>query len=70
MGQLSKGIRGVRGTNIFILILKAQVPKDEKVTYGKIVCTVKPEKEEKEPTRLTVGRYLLDFTGNISAPTE
>ena len=30
---------------------------------------MKPEKEEKERTRLKEGRNLLDFTGNISAPT-
>ena len=67
--QLSQGIRGVKGKNTFILILKDQVPKDKKVIYGKILCKVKPEKEEKERTRLTVGRNVLDFTGNISSPT-
>ena len=30
---------------------------------------MKPEKEEKERTRLTVGENVLDLTGNISAPT-
>ena len=30
---------------------------------------MKPEKEEKERTRLTVGGNLLDFTGHLSAPT-
>ena len=30
---------------------------------------MKPEKEEKELTRLTVGVNMLEFTGNISAPT-
>ena len=30
---------------------------------------MKPEKEEKERTRLAVGGNLLDFTGNINAPT-
>ena len=29
----------------------------------------KPEKEDRKRTRLTVVRKLLDFTGNISAPT-
>ena len=51
-----------------MFILKSQVPKDKKVTYGKIVYEMKPEKEEKERTRLTVGRKLLYFTGNLSAP--
>ena len=68
LGHLSQGVREVKGTNAVILILKAQVPK-EKVTYGKIVCEVKLEKEEKERTRLTIRGNLLDFTGNLSAPT-
>ena len=59
----------VKGTNIIIFIPKTQVPKYKKVTYGKIVCKVQPEKEDKEQTRLTVGRNLLDLTGNLSAPT-
>ena len=52
-----------------MFIPKSKVPKYKKVTYGKIVCEMKPEKEEKERTILTVGGKLLDFTGNISAPT-
>ena len=69
MGQLDQGIRGFKGTNTVLFIPKYQVPKDKKVTYGKIVCEVKPEKYETESTRLTVGGNLLDFTGNLSAPT-
>ena len=52
-----------------MFIPKYKVPKDKKVSYGKIVCEIKPEKEEKERTRLTVGGNLLYFTGNLSAPT-
>ena len=69
MGKLAQGIRGVKGIDTVISILKYQVPKDKKLTYGKIVCEVKPEKEEKGRTRLTVGGNLLDFKVNISAPT-
>ena len=69
LGQLDQGIREVKGTNTVIFIPKSKVLKDKKVTYVKIVCKVKPEKEEKERTRLTVGGNLLYFTGNLSAPT-
>ena len=51
-----------------MFIKKSKVPKDKKVTYGKIVCEIKPEKDEKKHTRLTVGGNLLDFTGNLSVP--
>ena len=69
MGQLAQGIREVKGTNTVMFIQKSKFPKDKKLTYGKIVCEMKPEKEEKERTRLIVGGNLLDFTGNISATT-
>ena len=69
LGQLAQGIRSFKGTNMVMLIPKFKVPKDKKVTYGKIVCEMKQEKGRKERTRLTVGGKVLDFTGNISAPT-
>ena len=70
MGKLAQFIRGLKGTNTVIFILKDQVPKYKKVTYGKILCEVKPEKKEKKRTILTVVRNLLDLRGNISAPTS
>ena len=69
-GQLYQGTREVKGTNTVMFIPKSKVPKDKKVTYGEIVCKMKPEKEEKELTILTVGGNLLDFTGNLSASTS
>ena len=68
--KLAQGIIDIKGTNMVMFIPKSKVPKEKKVTYGKIVCDMKPEKEEKERTRLTVGVNLLEFTGNLSAPTE
>ena len=44
LGQLAQGIREVKETNRVMFIPKSKVPKDKKVTYGKIVCEVKPEK--------------------------
>ena len=69
LGQLAQGIRTVKGTNTVIFIPKTQVPKDKNVTCGKIVCKLKPEIEEREQTRLTVGGKFLELTGNFSAPT-
>ena len=53
-----------------MFVPKSKVPKEKKVTYGKIVYKMKPEKEDKERTRLKMGENVLDFTGNISAPTS
>ena len=44
LGQLSQDIRGVKETNTVMFVPKSQVPKDKKLTYGKMVCEVKPEK--------------------------
>ena len=42
LGQLFQGIREVKGKNTVMFITKFKVPKDKKVTYGKIVCEMKP----------------------------
>ena len=68
LGQLDQGIREFNGKNTVVFIPKSMVSKEKKVTYGEIVCEMKPEKQEKERMRLTVGENLLDSTGNLSAP--
>jgi hypothetical protein len=45
------------------------IPKDRKITYGKIVCDYKPHKKEKERVRLTVGGDRLDYSGDIATST-
>jgi hypothetical protein len=45
------------------------IPKDRKITYGKIVCNYKPHKQEKERGRLTVGGDRLDYSGDVATST-
>jgi hypothetical protein len=45
------------------------IPKDRKITYGKIVCDYKPHKKEKERFWLTVGGDRLDYSGNVATST-
>ena len=47
LGQSAQDIREVKGTNTVMFIPKYKCPKDKKVTYGKIVCKMKLEEEEK-----------------------
>jgi hypothetical protein len=47
-GRLFQGIRDIPGTDTCFLIKLANVLKDRKITYGKIVCDYKPHKNEKE----------------------
>jgi hypothetical protein len=46
------------------------IPKDRKITYGKIVCDYKPHKKEKERVRLTVGGDRLDYSGDVATSTD
>jgi hypothetical protein len=45
------------------------IPKDRKITYGKIVCDYKPHKKEKECVRPTVRGDRLDYSGDVSTST-
>jgi hypothetical protein len=54
-GRLFQGIRDIPGTDTCFFVELTNIPKDRKITYGKIVCDYKPHKKEKEPARLTVG---------------
>ena len=68
-GQLAQGVRDIKGTNTIFFVPKSKVPRNQRVTYRKIICDYKPTKAQKERTRFTVGGNFLDFTGNLSAPT-
>jgi hypothetical protein len=68
-GRLFQGIRDIPGTDTCFFISLANVPKDRKITYGKIVCDYKPHKKEKERVRLTVGGDSLVFSGDVATST-
>jgi hypothetical protein len=71
LGQLANGVgtRIPEGTNTIFFIKRNQVPTDRKVTYGRIVCTIRPQKKETHRTRLTVGGNLIDYPYDVSTPT-
>jgi hypothetical protein len=46
-GRLFQGIRDIAGTYTCFFIKLADIPKNRKITYGKIVCDYKPHKKEK-----------------------
>ena len=52
-------------------IPKQQVPEDrmKDVTYGKFVCNVRPEKDEKNRTRFVVGGNRINYPGDVGTPT-
>jgi hypothetical protein len=68
-GRLFQGIRDIPGIDTCFFIKLANVPKDSKITYGKIVCDYKPHKQEKKRVRLTVGGDRLDYSGDVATST-
>jgi hypothetical protein len=48
---------------------KEKVPSSRKVTYGRIVSSIRPWKTKTHHTCLTVGGNRLDYPGNVSTPT-
>jgi hypothetical protein len=69
LGRICQGIRDIAGTNTAFFIDLTSIPKDRKITYGKLVCNFKPNKHEKHRVRLTVGGDRLDYSGNTATST-
>jgi hypothetical protein len=65
-GRLFQGIQEIPGTDTCFFIKLTNVPKDRKITYGKIVCDYKPHKKEKERVWLTMGGDRLDYSGDFA----
>ena len=47
------------------------MPKDRRkdVTYGSVVCNIRPEKKEKERTRFVVRGDRINYPGEVATPT-
>jgi hypothetical protein len=68
-GRLFQGIQDIPGADTCFFIKLTNIPNDNKITYGKIVCDYKPHKKEKERARLTVGGDRLDYSGDVATST-
>jgi hypothetical protein len=70
LGRLTQGVgTRIKGTDTIFFIKHSQVPKHKTVTYGRFVCDIRPQKAEKERTRLTVGGNLINYGGGVSTQT-
>jgi hypothetical protein len=47
-------------------ITEAQVPRAIQITYGGLVCDIRPQKKEKHRVRLTVGGNRIDYLGETA----
>ena len=70
-GRLMEGVgdRMPTGTQTMFPIRPSQIPTGRKSTYVKFVCNKRPQKEEENRTRLTMGGNLIDYPGDVSTPT-
>jgi hypothetical protein len=69
---LAQGVGGrVKGTDTTCFTRKEQVPLNRRkdVTYFSFSCDMKPNKEEKECTRLAAGGNCINYPDNLSTPT-
>jgi hypothetical protein len=65
LGRLAQGVgtRMPTGTNTIVFIARHAVPSGRKVTYARLVSSIRPTKEETHRVRVTVGGDKLDFPG-------
>ena len=45
------------------------IPINKKISYGRLVCDIREQKQEKERTRLTVGGDKLEYEGPVTTET-
>ena len=70
IGILFQGIRDIEGTNTCFFIHNHEVPQCSKVTYSRIVCDIRPRKNQTHRVKLTVGGDTFSYKGPVSAPTS
>jgi hypothetical protein len=72
LGRLTEGIRDIPGTKTMQFIRKSEIPHDrlKNVAYSKIVVVERPQKKEKERTRLTVVGTYIDYPWDKAVPTS
>lgn len=47
-------------------IKRSEMPQGRQATYAKYVCEYKPNKQEQERTRITVGGDRIDYPGEVA----
>ena len=70
--RLAQGMLGqVEGTNTIFFVHKKDVPAQcwRNITYGRIVVSYRPTKDEPNRTRLTMGGDHIIYPGDCGTPT-
>ena len=72
VGRLAQGMPGVvEGTDTMEFIHKHEVPADRyrDCTYSRIVANFRPEKDDPNRVRITVGGNKINYPGDVGTPT-
>ena len=69
IGRLAQGHKDVKGKNTIFPIARSAVPPKKRVTHGRLVCDIRPQKKETHRVRLTAGGNLIVCNGTTSTPT-
>ena len=73
ISRLAQGIDSnyPKGTNTILFISYQDIPqhKRKEVTYGRLVSSHRPLKQETHRVRMTVGGNRISYFGDVSAPT-
>jgi len=68
LGRLSQGYHNIAGNNTLYFIHKSKVPSNKRVTYARIVCSLRPQKSETHRVRITAGGNITNYKGDPSTP--
>jgi hypothetical protein len=72
LGRLAQGFEGTKGTETIFFMTHdeiANIPKDRTVTYARIVVDYRPQKEDPNRVRITVGGNLIEYPGELTTRT-
>ena len=67
-GRLMTGLKrgNILGTKTMRFIHRNEIPQGRTITYAKFVCDYKPQKQEQERTRITVGGDRIEYPGEVA----
>ena len=69
VGKPKDGTQIVKGSDTFHFMHKKNVPKGKKITYARLCCDIRLQKNDANRTQLTIGGDKLYYNVNISTET-
>eukprot|EP00804_Cyclotella_cryptica_P005248 CCRYP_018890-RA/>CCRYP_018890-RA protein AED:0.36 eAED:0.27 QI:0/0/0/1/0/0/3/0/601 len=72
LGRLAQGWNGNNGTDTIFFMTHDEIkriPRDRTVTYARIVVDYRPQKDDPNRVRITVGGNLINYPGELTTRT-